>query len=99
VADNQNCLGSVCVSNKQLQCVLLKTQRAKSAISFTGVGGGVVLYADLKSTNTIVLEVMLFSRCVRAEWRAVGTASAVDLLAPYASWWGSRLPGLLLVRS
>jgi len=40
----------------------------------------IVLNAEQKSTDNILMQVLLFSRCVRAEGRAVETLSSDPLL-------------------
>ncbi len=42
--------------------------------------------AELKSTNNIMMKVLLFLRCVKTEWRAVEMATSVDLLVLNVNW-------------
>ena len=45
-----------------------------------------MLNAELKSTNSTLTYVLGWSRCVRAVWSAVLTASSVDPFARLANW-------------
>lgn len=87
LATNPNCL-FVNKSNIELECV-----RPRVLTLSIGIVGEIVLNTGLKSANSILTHVLLFSRCVRAEWRAVEMAFCVDLLALYANW--SRLAEML----
>ena len=53
--------------------------------------GKIVLNVELKSENSILMLVLLFSKYVKTEWRAVRMVSSVDLYGLNANWWGSRL--------
>lgn len=46
----------------------------------------IVLNAELKSTNSILTEVLLPLRYLKTESRAVNMASSVDLLVLNANW-------------
>lgn len=52
-------------------------------VSFTA---GIVLNAERKSTNSIQVQLFLFSSCVEPEWREVDMGSSVDLLDLKAYW-------------
>lgn len=61
-----NCLG---LSNIQLQSAALKPRALIFPISFTGE---IVLNAELKSTNSLLMWPFLFPRCAEPEWRSSG---------------------------
>ena len=54
---------------------------------------GIVLNAERKPTNSIMMQLFLFLNCVKTEWRAVDMASSVDRSVlnaiPVRSWAGS----------
>ena len=75
-------------SNIQLQSVVLKPRLLSFSVSYMSE---MILNAELKTTNSILMSLFLFSRCVKTEWKAVGTASSVDLLVLKAYWRGSMI--------
>ena len=68
--------------------------KPKSLCFWISLYGSIVLIAELKSTNSILTYVFWSSRCVCAEWRAVGTALSVHLLVWYSNWCLSRSAGV-----
>lgn len=62
--------------------MVLKPQSVK----FSNQLGEIVLDAEVKSTNSILTQVLLFFWRVKTEWRAAEMASSVDLLTLKANW-------------
>ena len=86
-------LGGPCVQGGGAGCAAADPHCLWSHCQEVAQGGMIVLNAELKSMNSILTWESLFSRCVRAGWRAVAMASLVEQFHRYANWKGSREGG------
>ncbi len=78
---NPNCLTSE-VQYPVAECSI-QAQNAKFMNQFHG---GDCVECEFKSTNSILMWVLLFSRCVKIEWRALWICILCKLVRVQAGW-------------